>query len=165
MKSCQEDKDCATGQKCYANVCYTKSNFDLKVGDKCNSSTFEEYCKGDVEIKCGYDGTVEENDCSDYNGCGLMFQKAYKLGTPIRNASCRGDSVSLAECDHAGTTNHYCQIYKDPEYPALSFSYSFQSKCVVGTDGKMIFSGWSVETRCSETRADKCDVWTGLCIQ
>ena len=164
VKSCKEDKDCGdSAQICYSNVCYTKSNFDLKIGDKCNSKTFEEYCKGDIEYKCGYDSTVETNDCSQYNGCGLMFQKAYTLGTPIRNAACRGDSERLAECEHAGTTNVYCMNSEDIE-TGTAFSFSYQDKCVIGTDGKMIFGLWSVETTCSIERADKCDQLTGLCI-
>ena len=85
-------------------------------------------------------------------------------GYPIRNAACRGDSERLAECEHAGTTNVYCMSYDDQEL-GLSFSYSYQDKCIVGTDGKMIFGIWSIETECSDQHSDKCDKLTGLCVE
>ena len=54
---------------------------------------------------------------------------------------------------------------EDKEYHMTSFSYSYQDKCVVGTDGKMIFAIWSIETNCGENQFDKCDKLTGLCIE
>ena len=154
---CKSDTDCGATQMCYQNVCYEKSNMALNVGDPCKASTFQEYCKGDVEYKCGYDDTVETNDCKEYNGCSLYIKPAYPNKKPIRNATCRGTDAGLANCTSAGLVGYQCMNLPS-EW--ISSYYSVSNACVVGTDGRMIYVAMRDEYNCEPS---KCDISTGFC--
>ena len=156
IKTCKSDGDCADTETCYQNFCYLKSNMALNVGDACDSKTFQEYCKGDVEYKCGYDNTVETNDCSEYNGCSTLVQQAYQTKKPIFNAVCRGLSANLSACTQPGVVLNRCFNSDDPYFP---IHYSMASVCVRGSDGRMIYMTDREETDCGNS----CDESTGLC--
>lgn len=157
VTACTTKEDCAADEICRDRLCYKESNFSITIGSKCNSLTFQEYCDGDKEIWCGYDGTVEVNDCAPYNGCSVYVKKAYKEQTTIRNAICRGNSEELAQCREPGILSYYCLNVED-EY--MSFYYSLANACIMGTDGRLIYKNQRDETSCP----DKCNENTGLCF-
>ena len=156
LKTCRSDGDCAEAETCYQNFCYLKSNMAIKVGDPCDSATFQEYCKGDIEYKCGYEDTVETNDCSGYNGCSTLVKQAYQTHAPIFNAICRGTTENLSACTQPGVVLNRCYNVDD-HYFAIHFSLA--SVCVRGSDGRMIYLTDSEETDCG----NYCDESTGLC--
>ncbi|MBR4986097.1 MAG: hypothetical protein IKY83_10200 [Proteobacteria bacterium] len=156
IKTCKADGDCAETEMCYQSFCYLKSNMALKVGDACDSATFQEYCKGDIEYKCGYDDTVEMNDCSEYNGCSTMVKQAFQTKAPIFNAVCRGITTNLSACTQPGVVLNRCYNSDDPYFP---IHYSMASVCVRGSDGRMIYLTDNEETDCGNA----CDESTGLC--
>lgn len=157
IKVCASDADCASHEVCHQSVCYTQSNMEIPVGSPCDAGTFEEYCIGDLEYWCDYDGVVAVNDCADYNGCSLYIKPRYPSKIPIRNAICRGNSDDLAECgDVPGPINYHCLNVED-EY--MSFYYSLADACVFGTDGRMIYLSDRDEYQCNSP----CHESTGLC--
>ncbi len=156
VKTCTKSSECDADQNCRDGLCYDNSNMNIKVGDPCNSLTFQEYCDGDKEIKCGYDKVVEINDCAPYNGCAMRVQKAYSKNIAIRNAACRGESAQLELCTHAGVLGNMCINEDDPDWP---YYYSVTNACEYGTDGSLMFVEARDETECSK----KCVEATGLC--
>lgn len=154
---CALDQDCASGEKCRHGLCYDEANLSLKIGDTCDWSLFQEYCDGDKEIKCGYDMTVEANDCASYNGCAVYVKPAYRTNAPVRNAACRGESHRLAECTTAGITGYECMNSVSEYY---SFFMSLADACVVGTDGTMIHVMQRDQYNCGTSL---CDEATGFC--
>ena len=159
IKTCKADTDCAETETCYQNFCYLKSNLELKEGDGCDSSTFQEYCKGDIEYKCGYDNVVETNNCSEYNGCSTFVKQAYSTHAPIFNAICRGTTSNLTACTQPGVVLNRCYNIKDTSNP-FQVRFSLASVCVRGSDGRMIYITDAEETNCEP---QYCDENTGLC--
>jgi len=159
VKTCSKASDCGDNQNCHDGLCYDNANMDLKEGDACNSATFQEYCDGDKEVKCGYDDTVEVFDCAPYNGCAMRVQKAYSREYAIRNAACRGDSDKLALCTHAGVLGNMCVNNEFPDMPEFNMYYSVTNACEYGTDGSMMYVEAREQTRCSS----KCIESTGFC--
>lgn len=158
IKTCTSNINCLKNETCFDGLCYTKELLSLEVGAPCSSSTFEEYCKGDTEYYCSPDGVVEENDCSDYNGCSLILQKIFRQETLTRNASCRGESEELKACTRPGLVLSRCFNSPD-EYWSIYMSLS--SVCVKGTDGRMVYQVDREEAEC----ATQCNEETGYCYE
>ena len=162
LKRCSSPSECSQTQTCYMGFCYDSANLSLKVGDACNAMTFEEYCKDDLEYKCGYDDTVEVNDCLPYNGCSLYVKPAYRTQKPVINAICRGSTQELAECTQPGLPSDYCYSYVDTEFNGtFSFSFSVQDECIIGTDGRMIYAHMEIQKNCNGE--NMCELSTGFC--
>ncbi len=159
IRSCTSSDECENTETCYNGLCYLKSNMELQVNDACNSLTFQEYCKDGIEYKCGYDDTVETNDCKDYNGCSTILQKGYNSEKPVFNAACRGITENLAACTQPGVVLNRCYNQPDPDY---SFYMSNASVCVVGTDGQYVYQVDQEQTNCGNK---KCNEETGLCYE
>ena len=164
LRTCSQDTDCGDIQiyTCYMNICYHKKTFELNIGDSCDAMEFEEYCKDNLEYKCGYDETVEVNACNAFNGCSVYIKPAYRTGKPTLNAICRGTDDELTECTRPGTSSQACYMYTDTEFDgAFSFSYNVQDQCIIGTDGQMIFTYMEIQNDCNGE--NRCDNLNGLC--
>lgn len=159
ITACLDHSDCADDELCRHGLCYLKSNMELKTGDPCDWSGFQEYCDdtGNIEYKCGYDKTVEENDCSAFGGCAVYIKPAYSTNKPVRNAICRGDSHRLKECTKPGVTGYQCVNVVDPYF---SYFMSVADACTLATDGTMIHLYERDQYNCG---SELCDESTGLC--
>ncbi len=162
ITTCKNKEDCPSNEVCHDNLCYPESNLNAKENASCDNQTFNEYCDGNIEVKCGYDNTVEYNDCAPYNGCAMLVQIAYPSEIIIRNAVCRGENEPLQQCSQAGLVSNNCLNMEDPEYPVLSLYYSLANLCEVATDGTMVVRKQRYETNCG---IDKCNEETGLCFE
>ena len=155
---CTKNDDCKSDELCRHGLCYLKSNMELKVGDSCDWGTFQEYCDdtGNIEIKCGYEKTVEKNDCASMGGCAVYVKAAYRTNKPVRNAICRGEEERLRECKKPGVTSYQCVNVLD-----LYFSYfmSVAEACTIATDGTMIHLYQRDQYTCNAM----CNENTGLC--
>jgi hypothetical protein len=153
IKACESDTDCGSNEKCHDKVCYRKADLEKAVGDACSMNDFQEYCKDGKEYKCGYDSTVEVNDCAEYNGCSLILDLAYpdyKKG--VRDAACRGETEMLKQCTAGGVTALFCT-------EGIKNELSVRHACTLGTDGQYVYSWNRDEITCEAT----CNVETGLC--
>ena len=155
---CHDDADCKSDEICRHGICYLKSNMELKIGDPCDWDKFQEYCddSGKAEIKCGYEKTVEKNDCSSLGGCAVYVKTAYMTNKPVRNAICRGEEERLRECQKPGVTSYQCVNVLDPYF---SYFMSVAEACAVATDGTMIHLYQRDQYSCDSM----CDENTGLC--
>ena len=104
---CSSDTDCASDETCYTGLCYKKSIFDMKLGDDCDASWFQEYCKDGNEIKCVYNSIyrVIDETCGDDCDCESFFENV--------------DIVSCTSEDQCGE-NETC--YDNHCYPKDQFS-------------------------------------------
>ncbi len=162
ITTCNDKNDCNSDELCRDGLCYLESNFAIKKGAPCDAGTFQEYCEGNIEVWCGYDGIVEYNDCAQYNGCAMLVQKIFRSGLSIRNAICRGESAYLEQCPKAGAVSKHClnAVYED--MPFLNFSYSLTDFCEIASDGTMVARPERIETDCGQ---NSCDEERGVCAE
>ena len=154
---CKSNGDCEKGSICHEGLCYSEANMETPIGAKCDPEKFMEYCKDGFEYKCGYEHTVEKNDCADYNGCAMIVQLGYRSKKPIRNATCRGTSDRLIECTKPGITNYQCFNEESDIFP---IHMSIGDGCVRATNGEFVHFYQQYQYNCGDV---SCNETTGLC--